>query len=81
MKFSNGTNTIYPSSFYVKMSEKEFNKSEESNSLLWEIKKTNIDYDKNQKSPVHLYMVPARAIKSGGDIYNSEGKWIGYRVE
>ncbi len=81
MKFTDGINQINPSVAFIKKSEKEFAKMEESNSLSWDIEKPNISYDKTFKSPVHLYKVPLRAIKIGGDIYDREGNWVGYRAE
>ena len=81
MKFSDNLIRNSLREVYVKDSAKRFATRDEFGSNLWDIEKENIAFDKHLHSKIHLYKVPARAVRIGESIYDKTGKFEAYRSE
>jgi hypothetical protein len=79
MKFSDNIVRDPLDIVFVKRSESEMESREEYDSNLWEIEKSNLDFDKETGTKVHLYSTPARDIKVGENIYTNLGEFVAYR--
>jgi hypothetical protein len=79
MKFSDNIIRNNLDIVFVKRSEKEMEDRLEYNSNLWDIHKEGISFDATTRAKVNIYSTPARDVKIGENIYNSNGDFVAYR--